>query len=363
MKESKVAVFGGAGNMGKLTEELFQNCGYETLTVDPKDPNSPTPAEAINWADTIFFSVLPIEKISDIISANENLFNENHIVLDNATEKRPLLEAYTRLLQKGVAICSTHPLCKHDQPLYGQLALIMQVGSDEISGKAREIGNSIYRNAGMKIVDFKFENHDEALLSVQIPHLIHRMMGRTFEKMGVDMKFLQSIATANFNLYELSMWRTLVQDPAVSAMIVANFIETSEGQEIISLMRGSFEEIVSNRDEKVLAESFKETYFNLGGLEIGPGMNDKTITVLERLANLGMKSFSFITPDDSSGSLVKKLQPFVDERVSITAVDSHRGEGQIRFDIGIEPGTNEEQLQKIFSDLQKMGCTIIPRSA
>lgn len=362
MKEYQVAVFGGAGNMGKLTVELFQNCGYETLIVDPKDSNSPTTAEAIASSNIIFFSVLPVEKIPDIISANENLFNENHIVLDNATEKRPLLEAYERLIQKGVAICSTHPLCKHDQPLYGQLALIMQVGSDEISGKAREIGDSIYKNAGMKTTDFVFENHDEALLSVQVPHLIHRIMGRTFEKMGVDMKSLRKIATANFNLYEQSLWRTLIQDPQISATIVANFIQTPQGQSIIDKIRESFEEITQKKDRDGLAEAFKDTYFNLGGEEIGPGMNETTTTIVERLANLGMKSFSFVTSDDDPGSLVRKLQPFADDHVSITAVDSHRSKGQIKFDIGIDPETNEVQLQKIFTDLQKLGCTIIPKS-
>lgn len=156
-----VAVFGGAGNMGKLTVELFQNLGYSTLVVDPiKDPNSPTAAEAISKSDIVFFSVMPIENIPQIIFENEHLFHREQVVLDNTTFKRPLREAYARLLQRGVSITSTHPLCKHDQPLYGQTALIMQVGSDELSEKAWNIGESIYRNAGMKLVDFTFNRHD-----------------------------------------------------------------------------------------------------------------------------------------------------------------------------------------------------------
>lgn len=360
MKENQVAVIGGAGNMGRLTVALFRDLGYKTIVIDPKDPNSPTTSEAIASSKIIFFSVLPVEKIPQIILENENLFDEKKIVMDNATEKRPLVEAYRRLLLRGTKIWSSHPLCKHDQPLPGQKLLSMSVGEDD--EEVKNIGESIYINAGMKVIDFSFEKHDALMLAVQVPHIIQRMMGRTFEKMRVDMKFLQSIATANFDLYELSMWRTLVQDPAVSAMIVNNFIETSEGQKIISFMRDSFEEIVGNRDKDGLARSFQETYLSLGGKEIGPGMNDKTITVIERLANLGMGSFSFITKDDSPGSLVSKLQTFADQNVSMTAVDSHRGKGTVRFDIGIEPGTSEEQLQKIFTDLQKLGCTIIPKS-
>lgn len=356
----RVVIFGGAGNWGALTVDLFQDLGYETLIVDPKVPNSVSAADAIRQSRLIFFSVLPIENISKIILGNLDSFNENHIVFDNATEKRPLVDAYRRLTYKEVPIVSTHPLCKSDQPLPGQLALVMQVGRKSI--EARSIGESIYSNAGMRIVDFDFDTHDESLLAVQIPHLVQRIMGRTFERMGVNMKDLRNIATANFNLYELSLWRTLIQDPQISATIVANFIETPKGQEIIGFMRDSFEEITNMNDRDELAQSFKDTYAHLGGEELGPGMNEKTITVLERLANLGMKSFSFSTEDDTHGSLVRKLRPIARRKVSITAVDSHRSKGSTRFDIGIEQGTSEQKLIEIFKELERMGCTITERS-
>lgn len=355
----QVAVFGGAGNMGGLTVELFRDLGHPTVVVDPKDSNPPTPAEAIESSRIIFFSVLPIERIGKIILDNEDLFDERHIVLDNATIKRPLRDAYQRLLARGVSICSTHPLCKHDQPLYGQKALKMPVG--EKAAEATMIGDSLYRNAGMKVIDFDFDKHDTSMLAVQIPHIVQRVMGRTFEKMGVDVKFLQKIATANFQLYELSVWRTLIQDPYISALIVANFHESPEGLEIIDKMRTSFEEIIGETDRDKLAASFQSTYDNLGGAEIGPVMNERTITVLERLANLARRSFTFAITDDKAGSLVRRLIPIARRRVSITAVDSHRSKEQTRFDIGIDPATSEEKLREILLVLSKMDCTIIEK--
>lgn len=352
----QVAVFGGAGNMGRLTVELFQNLGYPTVVVDPKEPNSSTPAEAIESSRILFFSVLPVERIGEIILDNEDLFDERHIVLDNATIKRPLREAYQRLLARGVSICSTHPLCKHDQPLYGQKALKMPVG--EKAAEATMIGDSLYRNAGMKVIDFDFGKHDTSMLAVQIPHIVQRAMGRTFEKMGVDMKFLQEIAPANFQLFDLSMWRTLVQDPQISAAIVANFIEIPEGQDVIAKMQESFGEVVGEEDRDKLAASFEETYINLGGEKIGPVMNESTTTVLERLANLAMRSFTFSITDDRAGSLAGKLQPIAERGVSITAIDSHRTKNKTRFEIGIDPVTSEETLQEILLTLQRMGCVV-----
>lgn len=357
----RVAVFGGAGNMGRLTVELFRNLNYPTVAVDPKDPDSLMPAEAIRSSRILFFSVLPVERIREIILDNEDLFDERHIVLDNATIKRPLRDVYQRLLARGVSICSTHPLCKHDQPLYGQKVLGMPVGDGVNSAEAKTIGDSIHENAGMELIEFDFDKHDQLMLAVQIPHIAQRVMGRTFEKMGVDVKFLQKIATANFQLYELSVWRTLIQDPQISAMIVANFHESPEGQEIIDKMRTSFEEIVGETDRNKLAASFQSTYDNLGGAEIGPVMNERTITVLERLANLARRSFTFVITDDKAGSLVRRLIPIARRRVSITAVDSHRSKEQTRFDIGIDPATSEEKLREVLLVLSKMGCTVIEK--
>lgn len=195
-------------------------------------------------------------------------------------------------------------------------------------------------------------------MTPQIPHPVMQIMARTFEKMGVDMKAVREIATANFNLFDLSLWRTIIQDPEVSGAIVWNFIETPQGREFFAKMRESFDEIIHMSSKQELIESLKSTYKNLGGEELGPGMNRKTTTVLERLANLGMKSFSFSTEDDNPGSLVQKLQPIAEKGVNITAADSHRGKGQIRFDIGIDPKTSKETLEAIFSKLESLGCTI-----
>lgn len=295
-----VAVFGGAGNMGRLTVELFQRLGHPVLVVDPRELDSSKPADAIRLSGIIFFSVLPIEAIGGIILDHERSFHEGHKVLDNATVKRPLREAYQRLLLRGgVSICSTHPLCKHDQSLYEQKALVMPVGDNATN--ALEIGRSLYASAGMQVIEFDFNKHDKSMLIMQgLPHFLHRAVGMVFARMGLDMQALQKVAPANFQLYALSMGRTLIQDPRISATIIGNVVGTPEGQEILTQIEEAFREITGgNQDE--LTAAFAQTFLALGGENFGPDMNDRTTKVLEMLAHLPTRAMATAAGIGKSG--------------------------------------------------------------
>ncbi len=122
--ENTAAVIGGAGDMGQLTVDFFRGIGFEPIISDPKEPGSISLKEAIQRARIIFFSV-PVEEIGKIVAETKNDFRANHIVIDNASSKRLVKEAFGLLDEKGVSIGSTHPLCKHDHPLHGQKELLM----------------------------------------------------------------------------------------------------------------------------------------------------------------------------------------------------------------------------------------------
>ncbi|MFI5265520.1 MAG: hypothetical protein ACHQT7_02130, partial [Candidatus Levyibacteriota bacterium] len=175
MKEfdNQAAVFGGNGNMGKLTQRLLKDVGFETTSPDPRNPSSPRPIDAIRGSRAIFFSVLPIEEIPKIIEATQDAFGPSHLVLDNASVKGPLRDTYSALEAKGVSICSTHPLFKPDQPTHGQKALIMPVGAN--SREARELAEKLYASAGIKLVHYSFGDHDKNMVVVQaLPHVVMR---------------------------------------------------------------------------------------------------------------------------------------------------------------------------------------------
>ncbi|MBI3282579.1 prephenate dehydrogenase/arogenate dehydrogenase family protein [Candidatus Curtissbacteria bacterium] len=353
---NRVAVFGGEGNMGRVTVELFRDLGYRAICPDPKDPDSPDASEAIRSSKIVFFSVLPIEEIGKIIDETEAVFEAGHIVLDNASVKRPLVEAYRRLEAVGVSICSTHPLCKHDQPLHGQKALILEVGSN--SQKAVEIAERLYRNAGMITIPLSFEDHDRAMTVVQlVPHLVMRSVGRALEKSGVDMRALREIAPANFQLFNLSMWRTLVQDPRISATIIANLLGNDVGRGLAQEIEAAIRDVVISNDEQELTRAFGETYSRLNRDDLGMTMNEITTTVLERLANIQIKSVTIEAREDRPGLLREILLPFEEQGVNLTAIDSHQRRGGVKFVIGIDEKTySAEVLARIITSLRELGC-------
>lgn len=358
----QVAVFGGEGNMGKVTVELFQNLGYRAICPDPKNPDSPKASEAIQSSKIVFFSVLPIEEIDGIIKEAEGLFKPEHIVLDNATIKKPLIEAYRRLEARGVSICSTHPLCKHDQPLHGQKALILDVGIN--AQRATELAERLYRNAGMVTIPLSFENHDQAMTIVQfVPHLVMRSIGRVLEKSGVDMKTLREIAPANFQLFNLSMWRTLVQDPRISATIIAGLLRDEEGQSLAEKIEKAIQDVIAVKNEQELASLFQETFLRLNQGNLGETMNEVTTTVLERLANLQVRSITIETRKDEPGLLRRILLPFEEQGVSLTAIDSHKRKDGIRFEMGIDETTyTKEALLRIIDSLKNLDCSVVALS-
>lgn len=358
LQPNQVAVIGGEGNMGKVTVELFQSLGYQAISSDTKNPESPSIPDAISGSKIVFFSVLPVEEIERIVAEAEDVFTPEHIVMDNASVKKPLVDAFRKLEAKGVSICSTHPLCKHDQPLHGQKALILDVGSN--SQQAVEIAERLYRNAGMVTIPLSFEDHDRTMTVVQlVPHLVMRSIGTALEKSGVDMQKLREIAPANFQLFNLSLWRTLVQDPRISATIVSNLARSEEGQLLAERIELAIAETLATKGQDELASIFEQAYSGLNQGGIGQTMNEATTTVLERLANLEVKSMIVEAKGDRAGLLRDILLPFEEQGISLTAIDSHKLKDGIKFELGIDETTSTpESIMATVAALQKTGCSV-----
>ena len=158
-RENTVAIIGGLGRMGVVTRRIFMEAGYtDPLISDIKDPTTLSAREAIRQSGIVFFSVLPIENIEDVIRSTIDAFDEAHRVLDNASWKGLLQQGYEILDQRGVRICSTHPLCKEDQPLFGQNVLIAPFG--QRPEEAIVIAEQVHQRAGMVLRRIDFDKHE-----------------------------------------------------------------------------------------------------------------------------------------------------------------------------------------------------------
>ena len=83
------------------------------------------------------------------------------------------------------------------------------------------------------------------------------------------------------------------------------------------------------------------------------------VNILERLANLGVRSLVIEATGDRAGLLRELLLPFEKEGVSLTAIDSHKGNGDLRFEIGLDEETvDREKVARLITELSRSGFNL-----
>lgn len=357
-RENTVAVIGGLGRMGVVTRRILAEAGYTPIISDIKDPKTLPVREAIRQAGIVFFSVLPIENIEDVIRSTMEVFDQTHRVLDNASWKGLLQQGYEILDQRGVSICSTHPLCKEDQPLFGQNVLIAPFGQSP--ERATLLAEQVHQRAGMVLRRIDFDKHDSTMLYNQLlPHLVNRVVGHALVRSGVDVETLLAISTANSQLFSLANWRTLGQPPEISAMLISNSLQTPAGQRIAQALVdgiGTIEQQDAQLEK--LVETFNEDVASLDPTgEIRARMNEASIIILEHLANLAKRSFIVETHEKDRPGLLHELTGVIaDGQINLNTVLSQRIKDGFRFHLGIEEG---ELTPGIIEQLGKLGYRVV----
>lgn len=351
----RVAIIGGEGNMGKAILFQAKQQGHETMVVDPRAPNSPSPEEALAWASVVYFSVFPAQLAEIAVSQRQN-FKPGQIVAENCSVKGGIIPILEALDEDGVSTISTHPLAKHDQPPQGVKVLVMDVGKN--SPKAREFVTEFHRNSGMIVINHELSRHDEVMGPEQgFPHLINRTAASVVSELGLDTQELWNLAPANAELFWMANWRSWMQDPKVAASIVSNFVRTPIGLMMIEAFRDELDSIIETaKDEEALARSFQETFQRLNQNGMKEEMNKTTTIVLERIANLRMGSIVVIAANDEPGVLHRIIGIFLESGINLTAVDSHLVQGDgVQFMIGEDPNSSEAALLQAKGRLVKQG--------
>lgn len=357
-RENTVAVIGGLGRMGMVTKRIFAEAGYIPIISDTKDSKTVPAREAIRQSGIVFFSVLPIENIEDIIRSTVEVFDETHHVLDNASWKGLLQQGYEMLDQQGVSICSTYPLCNEKQPLFGQNVLIAPFG--QRSQEATRIAEQVYQKAGMVLRPIDFYKHDLTMLYNQLlPQVTNRAVGHTLAQSGVDVEALLAISTANSQLFAFANWRTLGQPSEISAMLISKSLQTPEGQKIVQALIDSIGTI---KQQSVQQEEL-EGIFSADVVSLDPTgktrakMNEASIIILEHLANLAKRSFIVETREKDRPGLLHELTGIIaDNQINLNTALSQRVEGGFRFHLGIEDG---ELTPEVIAQLGKLGYRVI----
>lgn len=263
--QERVAIIGGEGKWGKKTTELFHKLGHDVVISDPKSEIFIHPVDAIRQSQIIFFSVLPVEEIDNIITEAGQDIRSGQVVMDNASVKTPFASSFRNLAERGVSVCSTHPMCAPEIDLIGQKSLIMRVGTS--SQKAECLAEKLFQSGGMVTIPFDFEQHDKAMTTIQaLPHLVMRSVGLLMSEEGLGLEDLLKIASPNFELFNTSLQRVLNQSPEISATIINSAARRQSGKAFAEHFIECIERVLS-MDKNEMSNAFAAANNQLKGVE------------------------------------------------------------------------------------------------
>ncbi len=356
----KIGIIGGGGSLGSKISAYFTDLGYQPIICDPKVVDSVSLDELLANCQLLYVSVFPLEHLPPLyekIAAHPNA--SQLIIIENSSIKSIIEPSFVKLDDIGASLCATHPLSKADQPWKNQNVILIPYGQH--SEAANKLAHALYSFAGMNIHRLRsLKQHDELMCSQQlIPHLVMRLVSMVLSKLDIDLNFMSQIATANFKLFYLSLWRVLVQSSAMSAEIIHRLLDQPCGKEVHQLFTEqlnataslSLPELITSFNTFYDEKPVSPEYWQL--------MNQQGIVTLERLVNLEKRSLSIISKHDDVGLLRKILQPFEELNINITAIDSNLTGEYLRFDIGYDTALSSETVNALKVKLGQISVELL----
>jgi prephenate dehydrogenase len=334
-------VFGGGNGWGKCIAETFASLDAKTIIIE-KDAKPEEIISSMHASDIIFIAI-PDSDINALLENYGNQF-QGKILLDCATNKSGFSQALVQLAERGISVCSTHPMAASNGALRGQNALIMPIGNN--SSQAEDIAGQAYQKLGMHCESFDFNKHTEAMAILQmLPHLMQRLtidvLGQGLKQNGIGIGDLAQLASANYLLAELGLGRVAAQRADVSAGIIATALSEPFGKQLVERLQTSLQHIKhANGSRTGLVNMFTDSVQELdpsGAWRLQ--MADKTEAALIRLGNLRSRALTIEAPN-RIGMLRDILSVLANHQIDMTALDSQLiskadGSEWVNFDIAI----------------------------
>ncbi|MGA2143112.1 MAG: prephenate dehydrogenase [Brevinematales bacterium] len=138
----------------------------------------------------------PIEMVADVFAKYMKSLNDNVIVMDVGSVKRPVINEINRINSRGLRFVSTHPMVGGEKSGFEfaradlfdkKIVGVIGEGPEEELDEVREF----WRILGAQIVLVSADFHDEIVASTShAPHLIASALSRCLEKDGwADVRF------------------------------------------------------------------------------------------------------------------------------------------------------------------------------
>jgi prephenate dehydrogenase len=366
LNEKSIVVLGAGNGWG---QRIFAEQGKFTNNIQMIEIDTPAKeAEALIRNSQIIFLAIPDDLISDKIDELMKIGLHGKILLDCATNKHGFSGKLKELDKLGISVCSTHPMIGSKSPLRGQNVLIMPIGDNSID--AKNIAIEIFSAMEMKIKEFQFDNHSNAMVILQmVPHLTQRILidalgEALLSQESMNVATLSEIGTGNYFLTELGIGRVAIQDPKVSAGIIETALKQEFGISVIGRMLSMLSEILiagtsQEKSRKELKDIFQKSVDTLDPTnEWREKMAADTKATLIRLVN--RKNHGFVLESPNKQGILAHILKVValDHQIDMTAIDSEvLPNHKASFTIGTDG--KYETLDELASDLSKLGVDII----
>ncbi len=364
-QERVITVVGGLGQLGSRIVRSYQELGFREVRIcEQGDPFR----DFVQGSTDLFFAVDAVRTAAMLRSAR-NLLQPSHTVLDGASVKAGLIPLYRELDKAGISVCSTHLGVVPTQPWQGIRVWICEVGPN--SERAKKLATELYiaRNTSIQVIPI--DEHIKVERGQWFTMVTAHLFAAALRDAGITLDEFNRFATLSGELAILPLGRILGQGVDIPTEVI---LTQPEKREFLKSLLRAFCELVHGLDDEAELREFLnantdfhdnpagtvDTVFRRGGV------------VGSRLANLRMYSLSFRIIDDKPGKLRDLLQPFYEEGVNLTAIDSMRGittpeeEQQgvdpdriVNFDLGIDLRTMDgAKERRIKEALWAMGCRI-----
>lgn len=216
----------------------------------------------------------------------------------------------------------------------------------------------------MVLLRIDFDQHDSLTSFNQlIPHVLGRAIGIVLAQNQIDPEVIMETATANSRLSNFAWWRTLVQNPQISAVIIEGLTKHPEGEKILEDLQSAIRRIIEEAASPGRLEgTFSSTVSTIDPTgEIREAMNEETIVILEHDANLRHRSVTIRTKsEDQPGLAWAMLGVLKDAGINLNSIRSHITEHDTTFRLGIKSGNVTPEVIK---KLEELGFHLISLTA
>ncbi|MCP8307883.1 MAG: prephenate dehydrogenase/arogenate dehydrogenase family protein [archaeon] len=253
----KIAIIGGAGNMGKWFCNFFLKQGYEVIVsgrIRQKliDLSKEIPVkvaenniEAVKKADIIMISVL-LQNFEDVVREFAPYIKKNQIVLDITSVKEIPVDIMHRYIKKGT-ILGTHPVFGPGAKDTNQ-NFVLTPSNEKEEKYARELETWL-EERGFKVSIMSPRKHDELMAVILgFSHFVGLTVGDTW--LDLNFRELEKISGTSFKTLFNLVENVVNTDPEFYSVLQMSLPNVDKVESLFQRKIEKWLNIIRNKDKE-----------------------------------------------------------------------------------------------------------------